>query len=100
MSGWAASRMGLSASAPRAERNSIGSRLSGSTTHSISTLVLSMYCTARSAARWPASSPSNMQMIRRFAKRSISFTWSIVSAVPSVATVFLNPASCMAMTSV
>ena len=42
MSGRAAARMGRSASAPWAERNSIGSWLSGSTTHSSAAEVLSM----------------------------------------------------------
>jgi hypothetical protein len=41
-----------------------------------------------------------MQTTRSFAKRSMSLTWSSVSAVPRAATALVKPASCMAMTSV
>ncbi len=100
MSGAAESRMERSSAAVCAERNSIGSWLSGKTTQRNSEVVLSIYCTARSAALWPAASPSNMQMMRRARMRSISLTWSILKAVPSAATAFVKPFSCMAMTSV
>ena len=100
MRGRAASSRGRSSSAGCDERNSIGSWLSGRTTQRSSAVVLSMNCTARSAARWPAASPSNMQMMRFTRWRSMSLMWSSLKAVPSAATAFVNPFSCMLMTSV
>ena len=50
--------------------------------------------------RWPASSPSNRYTMRCCAWRDSKRIWRMVSAVPSVATAFLTPASCSAMTSV
>ena len=60
----------------------------------------SMNCSARSAARCPAASPSNKYTMRLRAWRdSTRICWR-VSAVPSVATALVMPFSCMAMTSV
>ncbi len=106
--GWARAMSSRSASDPRAPTNSAGSRLSGSVTAASSTFARpasgvmesSMKPSARSAARCPASSPSNRYTILCCAWRAIRRMWRMVSAVPSVATALPMPASCSAMTSV
>ena len=58
MRGSAPARSARSASPPRAVMNSMGSMPSGSTTQRRSTVLCSMNWIARSAAFWPAASPS------------------------------------------
>jgi hypothetical protein len=58
------------------------------------------------AARWPASSPSNVKMTSPWKawsssiRRRMTRAWSSPNAVPQVATAVVTPASWHAMTSV